>query len=452
MSAIHSSAAASDHASGNDFGTSRRRQPAYGRCIVATITEHKNHFIIICIPVPPLNPPPESQPGGPKPPLPYVHFSSAVRGLSEVKINWVTCLTLAANLVKELELGQNATVNINGLSFVSPQFCLSSKAAQNEAAKLAFDHFTGPSAASAAMSVTPASSGMLQPTTQETCQTVSFGETMATTKDDERLKDMAHLYKNQLQIYAQKRNIALPVYDSDREGPPHDSRFKGKVTVNGKTYGSPEFYKTLKEAENAAARIALMSVSPDGVQEGDHIFFKILLQEFVQSEYSCLPKYNTSQSGPSHMPLFVSTVEIRGDYFQGQEAKTKKQAEMNAAKVAYTTLRERGTKSRNDINKEIISAPQNLNIKQATNLTDEACKVAVESVTIMKRPEPVSASNQDTIVTAKGGSSSQMNTEIATIVQSPMNLVIGGAAAPSSMKGRKVMVFPRKANLTIPPV
>lgn len=34
----------------------------------------------------------------------------------------------------------------------------------------------------------------------------------------------------------------------------------------------------------------------------------------------------------------MSTVEVGSNTFRGAEAKTKKQAEMNAAKVAYYTL------------------------------------------------------------------------------------------------------------------
>lgn len=69
--------------------------------------------------------------------------------------------------------------------------------------------------------------------------------------------------------------------------------------------------------------------------------YKNLLQELVQKEGFCLPVYDTNRSGETHVPIFVSTVEIDGEIFKGQEARTKKQAEMSAAKVAYTTLKER---------------------------------------------------------------------------------------------------------------
>lgn len=78
---------------------------------------------------------------------------------------------------------------------------------------------------------------------------------------------MIHLYKNQLQNYAQKRNLSLPEYAPEWEGPPHAMRFGCKVTIDGHTFQSPKFYSTLKEAEHAAAEIAFKSLSPNGVQE-----------------------------------------------------------------------------------------------------------------------------------------------------------------------------------------
>nr|XP_023913641.1 double-stranded RNA-binding protein 1-like [Quercus suber] len=150
---------------------------------------------------------------------------------------------------------------------------------------------------------------------------------------------MQHFYKNQLKNYARKRNLCLPVYSCEREGPPHASHFRCKVTVDGQTYESPEFFSTSKDAENAAAKVALTSLVPDGAKEDNSGLYKNLLQELVQKEGFSLPVYDTNRSGEGHEPIFVSTVEIRG-VFEGSEARTKKQAEMNAAEIAYTTLKE----------------------------------------------------------------------------------------------------------------
>ncbi|KAF3966577.1 hypothetical protein CMV_009340 [Castanea mollissima] len=152
---------------------------------------------------------------------------------------------------------------------------------------------------------------------------------------------MQHFYKNQLQNYAQKRNLCLPVYSCEPEGPPHASHFRCKVTVDGQTYESPEFFSTSKDAERAAAKVALTSLVPDGAKEDNSGLYKNLLQELVKKEGYSLPVYDTNRSGEVHVPIFVSTVEIEGEFFKGHEARTKKQAEMNAAKIAYTSLKDR---------------------------------------------------------------------------------------------------------------
>lgn len=74
--------------------------------------------------------------------------------------------------------------------------------------------------------------------------------------------------------------------------------------------------------------------------QDDSGFYKNLLQELAQKKGYALPVYHTNRSGEAHIPTFVSTVEVELEIFTGQEAKTKKQAEMSAAKVAYLTLKE----------------------------------------------------------------------------------------------------------------
>lgn len=66
--------------------------------------------------------------------------------------------------------------------------------------------------------------------------------------------------------------------------------------------------------------------------------YKNLLQELVQKEGSPMPKYITMRYGEGHVPTFSATVEIQGKLYQGDAAKTKRQAEMNAAKIAYSCL------------------------------------------------------------------------------------------------------------------
>lgn len=237
-----------------------------------------------------------------------------------------------------------AIVIVNGSTFTIPCFFKSSKEAQNQVARLAYDHLTGSSSGNSDLLVTPTSSVVQQPEKNETLLTASVSGANSPKRNDKNFKEMVHLYKNQLQIYAQKRSLPLPVYSCEREGPPHACRFRSKVTLEEKTYECPEYFSTVKDAENAAAKVALMALSFDGIQEEDPAVFKNLLQELAQKEYSCLPEYNTTWTGASHMPMFASTVEMNEESFTGEEAKTKKLAEMNAAKVAYTALKKRHVK------------------------------------------------------------------------------------------------------------
>lgn len=64
------------------------------------------------------------------------------------------------------------------------------------------------------------------------------------------------------------------------------------------------------------------------------------MQELAQRKGDFRPAYKTSMSGKPHNVTFLSTVEIDGGVFHGTAANSKKQAENNAAKVAYMALME----------------------------------------------------------------------------------------------------------------
>ncbi|KAF8663849.1 hypothetical protein HU200_055184 [Digitaria exilis] len=146
-------------------------------------------------------------------------------------------------------------------------------------------------------------------------------------------------YKTRLQIYAQKRGKHLPMYRPIHGGSLHAPLFKSEVTIDGQTFESPEYCRTLKEAETAAARVALMSLPleawPPQQSQVPSVSYKNLLQELVQKEGVPLPVYATTLDVSNHSGTFVSTVEIQGTTFQGEPGNTKKQAEVNAAKVAF---------------------------------------------------------------------------------------------------------------------
>lgn len=72
------------------------------------------------------------------------------------------------------------------------------------------------------------------------------------------------MYKNQLQELAQRSCFNLPSYSCIREGPDHAPRFKATVNFNGETFESPAFCSTLRQAEHAAAEVALTTLASRG--------------------------------------------------------------------------------------------------------------------------------------------------------------------------------------------
>ncbi|XP_021282033.1 double-stranded RNA-binding protein 4-like isoform X2 [Herrania umbratica] len=295
-----------------------------------------------------------------------------------------------------------AAVVVNGMSFQSQNLVRSAKEAQNDAARVAFLYFTSPplpnpgsSNVTANFDSNTENRRTVQPGRQETNRYSQVNETGSVCKDNHRVKDIQHLYKNLLQVFAQKRNLDLPVYSCEFEGPPHASRFRCKVTFNEQTYESLEFFPTIKEAEHAAAKIALSSLSPDAFQEEDFSFYKNLLQELTQKEGCPLPVYTTTRSGEAHASTFVSIVEVKGNVFTGQEAKTKKQAEVLAAKVAYMKLKEcksnRGSMIINPAYQErqvpvlsVSHSHSNVNADTQQNFGPKACTVFSPSSTTGK--------------------------------------------------------------------
>lgn len=67
--------------------------------------------------------------------------------------------------------------------------------------------------------------------------------------------------------------------------------------------------------------------------------YKNLLQETAHRAGLKLPVYTTVRSGPGHVPVFLCTVELAGMSFTGEPAKTKKQAQKNAALIAWSALK-----------------------------------------------------------------------------------------------------------------
>ncbi|KAI4386054.1 hypothetical protein MLD38_004023 [Melastoma candidum] len=155
------------------------------------------------------------------------------------------------------------------------------------------------------------------------------------------------MYKNQLQELAQRSCFNLPSYTCLREGPDHAPRFKATVNFNGEVFESPNYCTTLRQAEHSAAEVALNALATRGPSHSlaarvldETGVYKNLLQEISQRVGAPLPLYMTFRSGLGHLPVFTGTVELAGIVFTGEPAKTKKQAEKNAAMAAWSSLKQ----------------------------------------------------------------------------------------------------------------
>ncbi|KAJ6371554.1 hypothetical protein OIU77_001960 [Salix suchowensis] len=154
------------------------------------------------------------------------------------------------------------------------------------------------------------------------------------------------MFKNQLQELAQRSCFNLPAYACIREGPDHAPRFRASVNFNGEIYESPSYCTTLRQAEHAAAEVALNVLSSRGPARSltsrvldETGIYKNLLQETAHRAGLNIPVYTTVRSGPGHVPIFTCTVELAGMNFTGEPAKTKKQAEKNAAIATWSALK-----------------------------------------------------------------------------------------------------------------
>ncbi|KAE9592799.1 putative double-stranded RNA-binding domain-containing protein [Lupinus albus] len=111
----------------------------------------------------------------------------------------------------------------------------------------------------------------------------------------------------------------------------------------------PSIFSSKTEAEQSVAEVPLMSLSIDISEKAICILFiqgecsssfKNKLQELTQRKCFGKPTYKTTQSGYPNMPTFFSTVEVESMEFHGKAAKSKKEAQQNAANVAYLALKE----------------------------------------------------------------------------------------------------------------
>ncbi|KAE8816539.1 double-stranded RNA-binding protein 8-like [Hordeum vulgare] len=150
-------------------------------------------------------------------------------------------------------------------------------------------------------------------------------------------------FKSWLQEYAQKLGVTAPEYHTLKEGPCHEPIFKSAVVINGAKYDSMPGFFTRKAAEQSAAEVALMEIVesipiigriPAALQTG---LCKNLLQEYAQ-KMNYTPSYSLTRQA-SRIAPFTCTVGIGGIHYIGPATRSKKEAEIKAARTALLAIR-----------------------------------------------------------------------------------------------------------------
>ncbi|XP_004238005.2 double-stranded RNA-binding protein 6 [Solanum lycopersicum] len=169
--------------------------------------------------------------------------------------------------------------------------------------------------------------------------------------NNESIRSMTscYVFKSRLQEYAQKVGLPTPVYETIKEGPSHEPTFTSTVIVDNDRYDSlPGFYNR-KAAEQSAAEVALMSLGNSGSVENlsqpvhETGLCKNLLQEYAQKMNFAIPQYECERyDSESKIISFTCTVDVGGMKYIGAAARTKKEAEIKAARTALLAVQSSG--------------------------------------------------------------------------------------------------------------
>ncbi|KAF7830024.1 double-stranded RNA-binding protein 1-like [Senna tora] len=155
-----------------------------------------------------------------------------------------------------------------------------------------------------------------------------------------------YVFKSRLQEYAQKVGFPTPVYETIKEGPSHEPSFRSTVIVNDIRYDSLPGFFNRKAAEQSAAEVALVELAKSGqvnqsINQPVHEtgLCKNLLQEYAQKMNYAIPLYLCKKDErPGRLSLYSCTVEIGGIRYIGASARTKKEAEIKAARTALLAI------------------------------------------------------------------------------------------------------------------
>uniref|UniRef100_A0A804MKT3 DRBM domain-containing protein n=1 Tax=Zea mays TaxID=4577 RepID=A0A804MKT3_MAIZE len=194
-----------------------------------------------------------------------------------------------------------------------------------------------------------------------------------------------YVFKSRLQEYAQRVGIPTPEYHTLKEGPSHEPVFKSTVFVNNTKYESLPGFFSRKAAEQSAAEVALMEIAMSApvteirnmpaVQETG--LCKNLLQEYAQKMNYAIPSYICTKQASGVAP-FVCSVEIGGILYIGAAARTKKEAEIKAARTALLAIQSQSEGGANGAKKYIVVPGQRPDKETNKNPTETPIPLRVK--------------------------------------------------------------------------
>uniref|UniRef100_M8BS33 Dynamin-related protein 1B n=1 Tax=Aegilops tauschii TaxID=37682 RepID=M8BS33_AEGTA len=162
--------------------------------------------------------------------------------------------------------------------------------------------------------------------------------------------DMKSAKKGLLQGYSLRSFGSFPIYEVSTEGPPHDMRFRCTVRVRDQAYASLCDHRHLREAEEDAAAVAYKdNLGDDNIDMLLEMVNKAnfhvtqTLKEFTIKKSICEPCFSSSMvHETSKMTRWLSTVEVDGQVFIGETARSKQLSVRKAASSAITAFLEDG--------------------------------------------------------------------------------------------------------------
>ncbi|EOY15469.1 hypothetical protein QUC31_000552 [Theobroma cacao] len=204
-----------------------------------------------------------------------------------------------------------------------------------------------------------------------------------------------YVFKSRLQEYAQKVGLPTPVYETIKEGPSHEPSFRSAVIVNDVRYDSLPGFFNRKAAEQSAAEVALMELSKSGevnqsISQPVHEtgLCKNLLQEYAQKMNYAIPVYQClKDEAPGRGPHFSCTVEIGGIRYIGAAARTKKEAEIKAARTALLAIQSSTLELSNKVvgNSQLTVIPCRKRAMETASNPEEAVNVPKAKKTRFKK-------------------------------------------------------------------